>query len=241
MILQVIHVVGSLLFEATILRYDLNRLLSTRRKWAVRTLKNIGVQIEIQGSPPEGNHIYLGNHRSYLDPIVVLCNLKAVPVAKAEVASWPLIGYGAKISGIMFVRRESKTSRANTLDAMKEVLQSGYSVLVYPEGTTHTLPHTMDFRLGAFKLAAKEGFRVVPIAMDYEDINDAWIGEEGFAEHFLRCFGRPVSRIKIAYGEPVEVDNPIAVSKEIRDWIDKKLTLFRLEFEQKKFTESIIN
>jgi 1-acyl-sn-glycerol-3-phosphate acyltransferase len=235
-VILLIDIVSRLLFRPLVFGYNLNWALGARRKWAIRTMKSLGIQLEVDGNPPSGNHIFVGNHRGYLDPIIVLRDVLAIPVAKSEVASWPLIGKGAKASGIMFVKRDSKISRADTLDAMKEVIKSGYPVLVYPEGTTHTQPTTIEFRQGAFKMAFREGFTVVPMALEFEDINDAWIGEETFFQHFVRCFGRPVTRIKIGYGQPIKVDELAPVVAKTRNWIDQKLLKFREEFEQNQFT-----
>lgn len=215
--------------------FNLPWALKIRRLWVLRTINLLGIKIEVQGIPPEGTFVFVGNHRSYIDPIVVLRDVKALPVAKAEVASWPLIGYGAKVSGVMYVKRESKRSRADTLDVMKEVLISGYSVLVYPEGTTHTLPHTMEFRQGAFKMASREGLKIVPMAIEYDDMGDAWVGDDTFIPHFIRCFGKKETRVKIAYGKPIEIINPAEGTMQTREWIDHKMLDMRKEFDYGKF------
>ncbi len=182
--------------------------------------------------PPKGRHIFVGNHRSYLDPAVVLRDVEALPVAKAEVADWPLIGYGAKVTGIMFVKRDSKTSRASTLDAMRKTLQMGFPVLVYPEGTTHTMPHTMEFRGGGFGLAVKEQVPVVPMAIEYFDMRDAWVGDDTFISHFMRCFGKKRTYIKIRYGQALPPgNNPSELLASTQAWVNRSLAELRQEFD----------
>ncbi|MFQ5446551.1 MAG: lysophospholipid acyltransferase family protein [Saprospiraceae bacterium] len=87
--------------------FDIEWALRIRQGWVRKVLRVLGVEVEMTGQPPEGPVVFIGNHRSYLDPVVALRDVMALPVAKAEVASWPLIGYGAKISGILYVKRES--------------------------------------------------------------------------------------------------------------------------------------
>jgi 1-acyl-sn-glycerol-3-phosphate acyltransferase len=59
-----------------------------------------------------GSGLIIANHRSYFDPVIV-SHVNAFPVGKKEVASWPLIGYLCKISGVVFVDRKCQDSRQN--------------------------------------------------------------------------------------------------------------------------------
>jgi 1-acyl-sn-glycerol-3-phosphate acyltransferase len=205
--------------------------LRIRHKFCVRSLRWLGVEIEQRGEVPKGGpYIFIGNHRSYLDPIVSLKDVPAMPVAKAEVSSWPLIGYGGKVTGIMYVKRESKSSRAAVMEAMRNSLQMGYSVLVYPEGTTHTDPQTMPFKGGAFNLAAKEGIPIVPMALDYLDLGDAWVGNDTFIPHFIHCFGKKKTFVKIRYGEPLAADDLNFLMDASKTWIDATMRDIRAEF-----------
>lgn len=198
--------------------------LRMRRYWANFSLAILGVQVEKKGGLPEGGpFIFVGNHRSYIDPIVALMDVEALPVAKAEVSSWPIIGYCAKATGILWVKRESQNSRANTVKAMEQLLKEGYSVLVYPEGTTHIEPVTRAFQRGAFRLAASLGVPVVPMAIEYGDKGDAWIGNDTFIPHFVRCFGKKKTHIDMVYGSPISGDEANEIMEEVKGWIDEEL------------------
>jgi 1-acyl-sn-glycerol-3-phosphate acyltransferase len=213
--------------------FNLPWALRLRTGFAKNALKLLGVEVELIGSlPPPGRYIYVGNHRSYLDPIVAMKFIEALPVAKAEVASWPLIGYGAKASGIMYVKRESKSSRAATLQAIRKTTGEGYSVLVYPEGTTHTLPHVMEFRPGVFRLAAKEGISILPVTIDYLDKGDAWVGKETFIPHFLRCFGKKTTYVKISFGSPILSTDADVLVGESMTLVNNQLKTMREEFDR---------
>jgi 1-acyl-sn-glycerol-3-phosphate acyltransferase len=48
-----------------------------------------------------------------------------LPGIKAEVANWPIVGYGAKVTGVLFLKRESAESRKRTLNGIAEKLQEG--------------------------------------------------------------------------------------------------------------------
>lgn len=205
--------------------------LRIRRWWAVFTLRWLGMEVSFEGPVPDGLGpvLLVGNHRSYLDPILVLTDLLAFPIAKAEVSRWPLIGAAARATGIIFVWREKRDSRAAALQAMEEKLREGYSVLVYPEGTTHADPYTAPFKAGAFRVAASMGIPVVPVAIEYQAAEDAWIGADTFVSHFLRTFGRRSSRARMAYGPVLSGSDAAGLSQEARRWIDEKLLDWHLQ------------
>ncbi len=214
-----------LLIQSAVWGHDMNRSLRVRKRWAPHVLGGLGVRIWRTSPLPqhEGPALYVGNHRSYLDPIVVLRDVEALPVAKAEVASWPLIGFAAKATGIMYVKRQSKRSRLSTLMAIRQTLINGHSVLLYPEGTTHLQARTISFRKGGFRVAAELGIPVIPIAIDYPDSSNAWVGDDAFIPHFLRVFGKKFMDVYISYGPPLYDDDPEHLIRRTREWIDEQL------------------
>jgi len=195
--------------------------------------KILGTKITVYGKESLQPGLIVFNHRSYFDPIVILKNILAYPVGKKEVESWPLIGSVAKTTGVIFVNRENKESRKETLKKMKDVLEKGYSVLIAPEGTTHIEPTTIDFRPGAFVLAAQLDVPIIPIAIDYKLLSDAWVGDDTFLPHFIRCFGKWRTEIKVSFLDFIpasdNVEELIFLSKKC---IDAEMLRFRKDWEQ---------
>jgi len=210
--------------------YSADRALQTRLRTAQPVVKLLGVKITLSGQLPQDAFVFIGNHRSYFDPVVALKFIKAFPVAKAEVQNWPLIGFAVKATGVLFVKRENKQSRKNALEGLTDCIKSGHSVLVYPEGTTTDFPKTVEFRRGAFQMAAGGGFGIVPVAIEYKNPADAWIGDDTFIPHFFRCFGKSVTEVKIAFGPALYGEDGEELLREVQFWIDSKLTEFRREW-----------
>jgi 1-acyl-sn-glycerol-3-phosphate acyltransferase len=215
--------VGQIVMMSLLAGQNIRRSMRIRKQWARHLLPAIGVRIKSRGIPPDYPCILMGNHRSYLDPSIILHDAFAYPVSKAEVSNWPLIGYGAKVSGVLFLKRESKASRKFTLDAIASKLQEGFPVILFPEGTTHSNMQTIDFKIGGFKLAAENNFPIVPVAIDYSDPADHWIGDDTFLPHFLRRFGEPVMRVQVRYGDAIWSDDPQILLAEAKAWIDAQL------------------
>jgi len=178
------------LIKAAIMGNDLNRALRIRKQWFRIINWSLGITIESFGQLPKETGLLVCNHRSYYDPILVLSQLFALPVGKSEVASWPIIGIGAKISGAIFVERRSPEGRQKARKEILKTIQEGYFVINYPEGTTHTNSQTIDFKPGMFKDAAVEGFPIYPIVHEYQEEKDAWVGDDTFIRHFFECFGK---------------------------------------------------
>lgn len=201
------------------------------RRFAIRILHPIlGSKITVYGKEPIDSGLIVSNHRSYFDPMVILKNNLASPVGKKEVESWPLIGSVTKTTGVIFVNREEKTSRTQTLKEVRLVLENGFSIFIAPEGTTHINPTTIDFRPGSFVLAAELGVPVMPVAIDYKNIDDAWIGDDTFIPHFLKCFSKWRTEIKVSYLEPIISSNAEELISVSKNQIDQELIRFRKDW-----------
>ncbi len=202
---------------------DPHRSLRIRRSWAHWLLPRLGLKIETRGVAPDYPCIVMANHRSYMDPVIMVRDIAGCPVSKAEVASWPIIGYGAKLTGVLFLKRESASSRRSTLNGISAKVKEGFPVILFPEGTTHDHPTTIDLKRGGFQLAADGGFPVVPVMIEYEDRADYWIGNDTFLPHFFRRFGERRMKVHIHYGEPITGDDAQELGRKTRAWIDAQL------------------
>lgn len=202
---------------------DMRRSMHIRRRWADRLLRGIGVRLNLIGVAPAEPCIIVANHRSYLDPILMLRQVDAYPVAKAELANWPVIGKGAKLAGILYLKRESAKSRAGTLLQIQQVIDAGFSVIIFPEGTTSGLPGTLPFKKGIFLMAAKARIPVVPVAVCFEDTRDFWVGRESFLSHAARRFREKNIHVALHYGNPVVSDDPEILRETAQNWISTQL------------------
>lgn len=112
----------------------------------------------------------VANHASFLDSVAVLA---AIPgeyrfVVNHRAARRPLLGTIIRKSGHLVVDRRSGESRVACARAIVRTLQSGTSLVLFPEGT-RSRNGVQPFRLGAFRAAARTSRTVVPIAIDGTD------------------------------------------------------------------------
>ncbi len=168
-----------------------------------KVLRLHGLELEVSGPIPRGPALLVANHLSYLDPIVLAALVDAVPISKADVASWPLFGRAARRVGVLFVTRTEARSRREVMRAAEQVLRDGAIVLNFPEGTTTDGSVVLPFRRGLFGVAQALGVPVVPAAIVYEPPELAWYGDDTFVPHYLRLAAMRCARVVVKLGEPL--------------------------------------
>lgn len=187
---------------------QLPSLMRVRRRWARILLRGTGVRLESSGAVPSDAGMIVANHRSYLDPILFIAEVDAVPLCMAEVQSWPIIGWGAGMSGVLFVHRDDPMHRTSMVRAIIQKAQQGFPVLIFPEGTTSDEPCTLPFQMGAFQIAAHCKLKVAPVVYIFEDPEDFWVGDESFLSHAWRRFRQKSIRVQVVYGPCLESSDP---------------------------------
>lgn len=137
------------------------------RIWMTIWLWLVGCPVRITGRKhfEKGkSFIVTFNHNSLLDvplscPFVPGANKT---IAKKSFVKVPLFGwYYSK--GAVLVDRKSETSRRQSFEQMKKVLQTGMHMCIYPEGTRNRTDEPLkSFYDGAFRLAVETGTAIIP-------------------------------------------------------------------------------
>jgi 1-acyl-sn-glycerol-3-phosphate acyltransferase len=130
----------------------------------------IGCRVEVRGREnlPAGEPVvYVSNHTSYFDVLVLMAALGAEYrfVAKSEVHAMPMIGTFLRRMEHFAFKREDPQARLRQARQLEEALEKGVSVFVFPEGTFTAREGVRPFHLGAFRAAADTGCPVVPVAL----------------------------------------------------------------------------
>ena len=114
-----------------------------------------------------GPAIFVANHASYLDVLVVLAVLPANLrfAAKARLATYPVLGTVIPRAGYIAIEKTRLSEQREGADEVRAALDAGESMFVFPEGTFVRAPGLLPFRLGAFQAAARSGRPLVPVAI----------------------------------------------------------------------------
>ena len=206
------------------------RAFGLRRHW----IKYIGhpilnIHVEVEGQPISSPALYVCNHRSFADPVVVCRYLDAYVIAKAEVASYPVINKGAELTGVLYVKREDKTSRDAVRDMMINTIKKGYNVLIYPEGTVGVNSKTLPFKSGSFIEAANNDIIIVPVAIEYRVAEDLWL-IPNFIKQYLVQFAKWRTDVKLCFGPPIVEKDGMKAKEMAQEWIDNKKAEMRVNW-----------
>ena len=110
------------------------------------------------------SYIFVGNHNSYFDAIVLLKALKSNfrALGRAETAAVPIFGYIYK-NAIVTVDRSSPENRKKSVEHLISFIRKGISVAVFPEGTFNMSTNPLkDFYDGAFRVAIETQTPIKP-------------------------------------------------------------------------------
>jgi 1-acyl-sn-glycerol-3-phosphate acyltransferase len=123
--------------------------------------------IAAQKNWPGGPVILVANHNSLLDTPALYLMLRrfALPLAKIELTRAPV--FGQLCSWITLpVDRRSTESRLRAMSDMRQYLDKGGSLVIFPEGKTNKSPNVLQpFEPGAFRLSKESGVPIVPVAI----------------------------------------------------------------------------
>lgn len=111
--------------------------------------------------------IYVSNHQSYPDPVFIFKPMGFIfPVlCKKEVQKIPLVSAWLKVFDCVFIDREDARSSVASLKEAAELVNSGKSMMIFPEGTRSYSNELGEFKSGAFKIAEKTRAPIVPVRL----------------------------------------------------------------------------
>jgi 1-acyl-sn-glycerol-3-phosphate acyltransferase len=170
--------------------------------------------------------VFVSNHMSTFETMVFPCLIAPFMdvtfVVKDSLVSFPLFG------PIMRSRNPIVVSRGNSRDDLivvlekgSELLQTGTSIIIFPQSTRKPYFEISKFNSLAVKLAARNKAKVVPVAIK----TDYWQNGKLISE--LGPFDQDNKEIFIEFGEPFE---PSVSGKEIHrqviEFITERLRLW---------------
>lgn len=158
-------------------------------------------RVKIEGQeniPLDEPLIYCGNHRTYLDPplIVVTAKRHVRFMAKVELKKNPFFAFLGVVFDGIYVNRDSKDITA--IKTVLKALKNGECVALFPEGTRNGLEKGQKAKDGAAFFALRSGAKVMPC------------GISGGTGKF--------DKVTIRYGKPLDFSG---YDKNDKDALDK--------------------
>ncbi len=113
------------------------------------------------------SYIYVSNHTSFLDLPGIAMTIRGQfrPLAKKELLKIPVFGWITRATCVV-VDRSSNESRKKSLNYLKEILNLGINILIFPEGTQNRSMEIMQpFKDGAFRIAVDTQKPMLPMVV----------------------------------------------------------------------------
>ncbi len=175
-----------------------------------------GIRCKIIGTPCRSQTIFVSNHVSYLDIPLLGSLLKASFLAKSEVASWPVFGYFSKLQQCVYVERK-KTAVTGAKADLEKLLDSGRSLIVFPEGTSTSGMDVLPFKTSLFSITDGHDINIQPITIaltqtdgkkpvtkdDYNIYSWPLEMETSLPEHLWLFAKTSGARILLTFHEPI--------------------------------------
>ena len=144
------------------------------RFWCKRLLAIFEINVEVKGLETylanQKKYLMVANHISWMDIIVIQSIKPCIFVAKSDVASWPLFGWVAQMTGTIFIKRDKVSDIKKALKKMKRRLIKR-SVCIFPEGTSSNGRYLLPFKSNLFQSSIDTQKSILPLCLRYEQKN----------------------------------------------------------------------
>ena len=108
--------------------------------------KIFGIKLKVSGEQEQKKVMFISNHISYLDIIILGSLVNAVFVAKSEIRDWPIINKLCMLGKTIFVERDNRKSVKKQAISIKENMENGLNVILFPEGTSSDGSKVLSFK-----------------------------------------------------------------------------------------------
>lgn len=177
----------------------------------------LGIKYQVKGQPMTQKGAVVANHSSWLDIFSLNACQRIYFVSKAEVAGWPGIGWLARATGTVFIRRNPKDAKVQK-KIFEDRLKAGHKLLFFPEGTStdaiRVLPFKSTLFAAFFDAGLREHMHIQPVTVLYhaplgqDPRFYGWWGDMDFGTHLLTTLStRRQGRIELVFQEPRAVDS----------------------------------
>jgi 1-acyl-sn-glycerol-3-phosphate acyltransferase len=162
------------------------------QKWSAELLAILRIQVEIQSDAASAQQaLIVSNHVSWLDIFVINSLQPCRFVAKADIRSWPALGWLCEKAGTIFIARGKQREVRRVYEGLVTSIRAGERIAFFPEGTTAAQGTLLFFHPNLFEAAIEARVPVQPYVLRYVDAQGNFhpaadfIGEMTFVDSML--------------------------------------------------------
>lgn len=219
--LLLVHVLAGVAIAAAIFPWlgqaRRNRII---RDWSRLLLAICGARLRLSGRPlppalattgveaGRPGRMLLANHISWIDVFAMHAALPSRFVAKSEIRRWPLLGRLVTLVGTLYIERGRRHAVASMNHRVRDRLQQGETVAVFPEGTTTDGSALLPFHSNLVAPAVEIGCDCWPVALRYTESGEpstaaAFVGDMGLLTSLWKIVTARRLHVEVAFLEGV--------------------------------------
>ena len=195
----------------------------------------LGLEIIVEGKPTKAKKtLFIANHISYFDIIVIGSIIPGRFIAKSELSKWPVFGFLSKLTKTIFVHRLSNHA-LKQISFIQERLSELDRLILFPEGTSSDGSRVLPFKSSLFEAPIKVGATVQPITIRYTEVNGmpvdrwqkpllAWYGDMDLFPHLWKALSLGTIKVELIFHEPISPSD-FKDRKELAKYCHKKIQL----------------
>jgi len=182
--------------------------------WSCRIF---GMNIVVRGKPsPTHPTLFVSNHSSYFDILVLGSLFNCSFIAKADMIDWPLFGQLAKLQRSIFVDRKPANVGEHSGEISRR-LKAGDSLVLFAEGTTSDGNRILPFKSSLLSVAEQAppemNLTIQPVSIIATRLDGmpmgramrplyAWYGDMPLAPHLWAAMKAGRLTIEVEFHEP---------------------------------------
>jgi 1-acyl-sn-glycerol-3-phosphate acyltransferase len=174
-------------------------------------------RVRVVNSPdPTRSYFLAGNHLGILDIFALASVHPALFITSVDMGQTPGLGFLTEMGGCLYVERRNRSQIGQDIEKIREALQQGLSVVLYPEGTSSNGEAVLPFKKSLLVAAAGTGVPVLPMVINYRRVNGepvshkwrdhvCWYGDQSFLPTARRILNLDSLEIEIEFCEEIQV------------------------------------
>jgi len=177
----------------------------------------LGITVQATGVPNTDSTLFISNHITWLDILIIGQIIPAHFLAMIEVKSWPIVGWLATRAGTLYISRGNKIAATTAIEDVGQILKSKHNVIIFAEGRV-TDGNIRKFHSRLFQSAIDSRSQIQPIALRYPSADGSLVNPTVL---FTENTTLPQSLYKIITTKRTEVEisflQPIDASNQTRN------------------------
>ena len=181
--------------------------------WCREVLDVLSVRVNLRGETPPGkvsSVVFVTNHVSWMDILVMNACRRVRFVAKTEVRQWPLVGWMAVRTGTIFFKRTSPRELARVTKSIATFLRRGDCIALFSDGARTDSASVHAFHSGLLESAIAAEALIWPVGISYRRLDGSLstdtpiVGSQSMIASILNILDQPATLAQVSYTDPIE-------------------------------------